>query len=86
MDLSALNATAEKLMTPGKGLLAADESIGTIQKRFDAIGVENTEENRRDYREILFRATEGMSYRLRRDPLPRDPLPGRRRRHARWSS
>ena len=62
MDLSALNATAEKLVTPGKGLLAADESTSTIQKRFDAIGVENTEQNRRDYREILFRAAEGMSY------------------------
>jgi fructose-bisphosphate aldolase class I len=62
MDLSALNATAEKMVTPGKGILAADESTSTIQKRFDAIGVENTEPNRRDYREILFRAAEAMSY------------------------
>jgi fructose-bisphosphate aldolase class I len=62
MDLNALNATAEKMVTPGKGLLAADESTSTIQKRFDAIGVENTETNRRDYREILFRAAEGMSH------------------------
>jgi len=62
MDLSALNATAEKMVTPGKGILAADESTSTIQKRFDKIGVENTEANRRDYREILFRAAEGMSY------------------------
>ena len=45
----------------GKGLLAADESTGTIQKRFDAIGVENTEPNRRDYRELLFRSSEAMS-------------------------
>src|SRR5579871_2430172 len=62
MDLSKLNATAEKMVTPGKGILAADESTGTIQKRFDAIKVENTETNRRDYRELLFRATEAMSH------------------------
>jgi fructose-bisphosphate aldolase class I len=62
MDLAALNATAEKMVTPGKGLLAADESTPTIQKRFDAIGVENTEANRRDYRELLFRSPEAMRY------------------------
>src|SRR5579863_6701042 len=62
MDLGALNATAQKLVTPGKGILAADESTGTIQKRFDAIGVENTEQNRRDYRELLFRAADGMRH------------------------
>lgn len=60
MDLAALNEVAEKLVTPGKGILAADESTGTIQKRFDAIGVENTETNRRDYREILFRSAEAL--------------------------
>ena len=62
MDLNALNAVAEALVAPGKGILAADESTGTIQKRFDAIGVENTQSNRRDYRELMFRATEAMSY------------------------
>ena len=62
MDLSALNAIAEKMVTPGKGILAADESTGTIEKRFDAIGVANTEANRRDYRELLFRAGEGMRH------------------------
>jgi fructose-bisphosphate aldolase class I len=62
MDLAALNATAEKLVEPGKGLLAADESTPTIQKRFDAIGVANTEANRRDYRELLFRSPEAMRY------------------------
>ena len=61
MDLTALNQVAEKLLTPGKGLLAADESSSTIKKRFDAIGVESTEQNRRDYRELLFRTTEAMS-------------------------
>jgi len=62
MDLNALNAVAEAMVAPGKGILAADESTGTIKKRFDAIGVENTEENRRDYRELMFRAAEGMKY------------------------
>jgi fructose-bisphosphate aldolase class I len=62
MDLGALNAVAEKMVEPGKGILAADESTGTIQRRFDAIGVENTEQNRRDYRELLFRAAEGMAH------------------------
>ena len=56
MDLAALNAIAEKMVAPGKGILAADESSGTIKKRFDAIGVESTEENRRDYREFMFRS------------------------------
>jgi fructose-bisphosphate aldolase class I len=61
MNLTALNAIAVKMVTPGKGILAADESSGTIKKRFDAIGVENTEENRRDYREMLFRTTAAMT-------------------------
>ncbi|HEX2560055.1 class I fructose-bisphosphate aldolase [Phenylobacterium sp.] len=60
MNLAALNDIAEKMVTPGKGILAADESSGTIKKRFDAIGVESTETNRRDYRELLFRSTEAM--------------------------
>ena len=62
MNLDALNKVADAMVTPGKGILAADESTGTIKKRFDAIGVESTEENRRDYRELLFRAKEAMSY------------------------
>jgi fructose-bisphosphate aldolase class I len=61
MNLTALNAIAEKMVAPGRGILAADESSGTIKKRFDAIGVESTETNRRDYREMLFRS-EGMKY------------------------
>ncbi|HYE42837.1 MAG TPA: class I fructose-bisphosphate aldolase [Caulobacteraceae bacterium] len=56
MDLQALNKVAEAMVAPGRGILAADESTGTIKKRFDAIGVENTEENRRDYRELMFRS------------------------------
>jgi fructose-bisphosphate aldolase, class I len=62
MDLKALNAIAEQMLRPGSGILAADESTATIQKRFDAIKVENTERNRRDYRELLFRGAEGMSH------------------------
>src|SRR5881394_4203091 len=53
-----LEDTARALVAEGKGILAADESDGTIKKRFDSIGVESTEDNRRAYRELLF-ATEG---------------------------
>jgi fructose-bisphosphate aldolase class I len=56
MDLQKLNEIAVRMVEPGRGILAADESSGTIKKRFDAIGVESTEENRRDYRELLFRS------------------------------
>jgi fructose-bisphosphate aldolase class I len=62
MDIAELNAIARKMTAKGKGLLAADESTGTIQKRFDKIGVSNTEDNRRDYREMLFRSAEGMKH------------------------
>jgi fructose-bisphosphate aldolase class I len=60
MNLEQLNKTAEAMVKPGKGILAADESSGTIKKRFDTIGVESTADNRRDYRELLFRSTEAM--------------------------
>tara|TARA_R110002110_G_scaffold183726_3_gene390436 strand:- start:6157 stop:7176 length:1020 start_codon:yes stop_codon:yes gene_type:complete len=55
-----LESIAQEMVAPGKGILAADESSGTIKKRFDAINVESTEENRRDYREMLFRTEEAM--------------------------
>src|SRR5678815_2005981 len=61
MNLAELNKVAEAMVAPGRGILAADESSGTIKKRFDAIGVENTEDNRRDYREMMFRTSEAMS-------------------------
>ena len=61
MNLSELNKVAEAMVAPGRGILAADESSGTIKKRFDAIGVESTADSRRDYREMLFRSNEGMS-------------------------
>jgi fructose-bisphosphate aldolase class I len=56
MNLTELNKVARAMVAPGRGLLAADESSGTIKKRFDAIGVESTADSRRDYREMLFRA------------------------------
>jgi fructose-bisphosphate aldolase, class I len=61
MNLADLNKIAQAMVTPGKGILAADESSGTIKKRFDAIKVESTEDSRRDYREMLFRSQEAMS-------------------------
>ncbi|MGH7779555.1 MAG: class I fructose-bisphosphate aldolase [Candidatus Binataceae bacterium] len=60
MNREDLQNIARKMMTRGKGILAADESTGTIRKRFDAIGVENTEDHRRAYREFLFRTTPAM--------------------------
>ena len=60
MDIQQLTGTAEALVSTGKGILAADESSGTIKRRFDAINVEATEKNRRDYREMLFR-TDGLT-------------------------
>jgi fructose-bisphosphate aldolase, class I len=59
MAAQELEATARALVAEGKGILAADESDGTIKKRFDSIGVESTEENRRGYRDLLF-TTEGV--------------------------
>src|SRR5437660_3758567 len=61
MNLAELHRVAEAMVAPGRGILAADESSGTIKKRFDAIGVENTEDNRRNYRELMFRTNEAMS-------------------------
>jgi fructose-bisphosphate aldolase class I len=57
--MPTLEETARALVAEGKGILAADESDGTIKKRFDSIGVESTEESRRAYRELLF-TTQGV--------------------------
>jgi fructose-bisphosphate aldolase class I len=54
MDVQQLQSTAQALVAEGKGILAADESTGTIKKRLESIGVESTEETRRAYRELLF--------------------------------
>jgi fructose-bisphosphate aldolase, class I len=59
MSANELHETAVAIVADGKGILAADESDGTIKKRFDSIGVESTEENRRAYRQLLF-TTEGV--------------------------
>ena len=56
MSLNSLEEIAQFIVAEGKGILAADESNPTCGKRFDSIGVESTEENRRDYREMLFRS------------------------------
>jgi fructose-bisphosphate aldolase class I len=61
MNLADLNKVALAMVAPGKGLLAADESTGTIKKRFDDIKVVSTEDTRRDYREMLFRSEEAMT-------------------------
>jgi len=61
MNLVELNKVAVAMTAPGRGILAADESSGTIKKRFDSIGVESTADSRRDYRELLFRSSEAMS-------------------------
>jgi fructose-bisphosphate aldolase class I len=59
MNVQTLQATAKELVSPGRGILAADESLGTIGKRFEAVGIEAGEESRRQYREMLF-TTEGI--------------------------
>ena len=61
MNLADLNKVAKAMVAPGKGILADDESSGTIKKRFDAIKVESTEDNRRDYREMMFRSKDAMT-------------------------
>ena len=55
-----LEQVAQAMVAPGRGILAADESSGTIKKRFDSIKAESTADTRRDYREMLFRSTEAM--------------------------
>lgn len=61
MNLDVLNTIARRMVEPGKGILAADESTPTMGKRMKAIGVENTEDNRRDYRELMFRTDAAMT-------------------------
>ena len=56
-----LKKTAEAIVAPGKGILAADESEGTIGKRFESIGIQNTEEHRRLYRQLLFTTDSELS-------------------------
>ena len=60
MSTNNIEEIASYIVSEGKGILAADESNPTCGKRFDSIGVESTEDNRRDYREMLFRSS-GMN-------------------------
>ena len=58
--MTNLNEIAKQMVVEGKGILAADESSGTIKKRFDTINVNSSEENRMNYRRILFESSEAM--------------------------
>ena len=69
MSLNTLEEIASYIVSDGKGILAADESNPTCGKRFDSIGVESNEDNRRDYREMLFRSSGCLLY---TSPSPRD--------------
>ncbi len=60
MDKDLLVKTAKGMVARGKGILAADESSGTIKRRFDAINVESNADTRRDYREFMFRSKDAM--------------------------
>src|SRR5919109_4138596 len=62
MKTENLESVAKKLVAPGKGILAADESPGTIEKRLKSINVPSTEDNRRAYREILFTTKEAGKF------------------------
>ena len=62
MDKNKLSNIATKLVAKNKGILAADESNPTIKKRFDSIDLESTENNRRDYRELLFSTNDIENY------------------------
>ena len=75
MGRNVLLETAMELVADGKGILAADESDGTIRKRFDSIGVESTEDSRRAYREMLFTTRGRRGVHQRRHPVRRDDPP-----------
>jgi fructose-bisphosphate aldolase class I len=62
MGSNDLGAIARQMVAPGQGILAADESTGTVTKRFDKVGIESTEQSRRDYRELLVTAPNAGDY------------------------
>ena len=76
-----LAATARALVAPGKGILAADESTGTIKKRFDSIGTESTDDLPPRLPGAALHHPDGLRVHQRRHPLRRDDPPARRRRH-----
>ena len=82
MALSDLIATASKLLANDKGLLAMDESNPTCNKRFAALGIPQTVEARRAYRELIVAAPWARRVHRRRDPLRRDDPPEQERRLA----
>ena len=75
MSIEQLAETAQAMVAPGKGIIAIDESTNTIAKRFAGVGIENTEENRRAYRELLLTHAEAGRLHLRRDPVRRNHPP-----------
>ena len=89
MGAQELNATAKEIVADHRGILAADESTGTIAKRFDSIGVESTEESRRFYLQLLFTAAGmeesvgGVILYVRRAPRVERRRPGDQGRHGR---
>ncbi|GAB1408745.1 hypothetical protein MASR1M8_26640 [Thermomonas brevis] len=62
MSIEQLAEIARAMVAPGKGIIAIDESAGTCKKRFDGVGIESTEENRRAYRELLLTAPNANQY------------------------
>ena len=86
MNLDELNKVAEAMVAPGRGILAADESTSTIKKRFDAIGVELHADNRRDYREMLFRSAEACRGTFPASSSMTRPSGRRQATARRWSS
>ena len=62
MNKNELQKVAKLMVSPKKGILAADESTGTIKKRFDSINLESSEENRRDWRQLLFQTKSISEY------------------------
>ena len=62
MASAELNSIAMKMVAKKKGILAADESTGTMTKRLDGIGVESTAENRRQWRQLLFKTSDSRDY------------------------
>jgi fructose-bisphosphate aldolase class I len=69
MSIEQLEDIAQALVAEGKGIIAIDESTNTIKRRFEAVGIENTEEHRRAYREMLLTTPKARRAHLWRDPV-----------------
>jgi hypothetical protein len=77
-----LETITAMLIAPGKGILAADETVPTVTKRFDTLGIQSTEDSRRTYREMLFTAAGIKAVRQRRNHIRRNHTPKERRGDA----